>query len=55
MKEKVFVLVFLLLFTATPLYAGPVQNFSFTDLDGKTYTRADLMGTPLVVNIGAHW
>ena len=55
MKEKVMLISFLLLFMAVPLYGGSVQDFSFTDLDGKVYTQANLMGTFLVINIGAHW
>lgn len=51
MKIKLFVF---LLFVILPSSAQAV-DFSFTDLDGKIYTSADLRGTPLVVNVGAHW
>ena len=47
-------LLLICLFAFLPALAQAV-DFSFTDLDGKTYTGADLLGTPLVINIGTHW
>ena len=52
-KRRTFLILFLLI--ASPLYAGSAPEFSFTDLEGKTYTSASLNGTPLVINIGSHW
>jgi len=50
-------LLFLLffLFVPAPLYADTVPPFSFTDLAGTTYRSDDLRGSPLVINVGAHW
>lgn len=47
-------LVMICLFVFLPAIALAV-DFRFTDLDGKTYTGTDLQGTPLVINVGAHW
>ncbi len=55
MNPKLPLLVLLLLLVASPVLAGSIQEFSFTSLDGKTFTSAELKGTPLVVNIGSHW
>lgn len=55
MKKKGALLLFWLLLMVTPLYAGQSSDFSFTGLDGKTYTSFGLKGTALVVNIGSHW
>jgi len=46
--------IMMCLFVFLPAFAQAV-DFNFTDLDGKTYKSADLQGTPLVINIGAHW
>lgn len=54
MKVKATLLVLMLLYTA-PLYAGPIKNFSFTDINGTTYNRSDLKGEPVVIIIGSHW
>ena len=51
MKKTV---IMICLFVFLPAF-GQAVDFSFTDLDGKIYTAADLQGTPLVVNVGAHW
>ncbi len=53
MKEKISLLVLFILFMAAPLHGKPVQNFSFTDFDGKVYTSENLKGKPLVVNIAS--
>ncbi len=55
MKVKVSLLVCILLFITAPLCASPVQDFSFTDIEGKTYYWEDLKGAPLAINIGSHW
>jgi hypothetical protein len=54
-KQLLRVLLALLLLIAVPLYAYAEPEFSFTDLEGNTYTSAGLKGTPLVINIGSHW
>jgi hypothetical protein len=46
--------VLLLLWVPILVSAGSVTEFTFTDLNGTTYTSAGLKGTPLVVNIGSH-
>ncbi|MBU0730820.1 MAG: hypothetical protein KKA70_13870 [Proteobacteria bacterium] len=53
-KKLIFVLLSLLVAASTVCGASPA-DFTFTDLNGKTYTAADLKGTPLVINIGSHW
>jgi len=55
MKLKLPLFFLFLLFISSQAYGGSVQEFSFTSLDGKTFTSSDLKGTPLVVNIGSHW
>ncbi len=55
MLRKVPLIVLLLLLAAGPVHGGSVPVFTFTDLNGKTYTSDNLKGTPLVVNIGSHW
>jgi len=55
MKVKITLLIFMLLFITATLYANPVQNFSFVDINGKIHNWEDLKGIPLVVNIGSHW
>jgi hypothetical protein len=47
--------LFIILLSATPLFAEQAGNFSFHSIDGKSYTAVGLKGTPLVVNIGSHW
>ena len=48
------ILVMFCLFVFLPTIALAV-DFNFSDLDGKAYTGADLLGTPLVINVGTHW
>lgn len=55
MREKASLILLWILLMAAPLYAGQAADFSFTGLDGKTYTAAGLKGTAVVVNIGSHW
>ncbi len=55
MKRKILLQLCLLLLLAAPLYGNSVQDFSFTDITGKTYRWEDIKGKPLVVNIGSHW
>jgi hypothetical protein len=55
MKVNVSLLVFMLLFITAPLSANPIQDFSFTDIDGKTHYWGDLKGAPLMINVGSHW
>lgn len=55
MKEKASLVLLWLLLMVAPLYAGQAVDFSFTGLDGKTYTAASLKGTAVVINIGSHW
>lgn len=55
MKLKLPLFLLLLLVMSSHAYGGSIQEFSFTSLDGKTYTSEGLKGTPLVVNIGSHW
>lgn len=55
MIRKVHPLLLLLLLAAGPLRAGDITSFTFTDLDGTVYSSVDLVGTPLVINIGSHW
>ena len=55
MKVKISLLVFMLVLISAPLCANPVQDFSFTDINGKTHSWNDLKGVPLAVNIGSHW
>lgn len=45
----------MLVLISAPLCANPVQDFSFTDINGITSSWNDLKGVPLVVNIGSHW
>ncbi len=45
----------MLLFITAPLNANPIQDFSFTDIDGKTHYWGDLKGAPLAIIIGSHW
>jgi hypothetical protein len=54
-KQILRVLLLLLFLLAVPLHAKAEPEFSFTDLEGKTYTSSGLKGTPLVINIGSHW
>ena len=55
MKLKLPLFLLLLLIIGGQAYGGSVQEFSFTSLDGKTYTSEGLQGTPLVINVGSHW
>lgn len=55
LKQLLRVLLALLFLFAGPLHAGAEPEFSFTDLEGNTYTSVGLKGTPLVINIGSHW
>ncbi len=55
MTRNLPLLLLFFLFVSTPLYADTVPPFSFTDLTGKTYRSDDLRGSPLVINVGAHW
>lgn len=48
-------LLFLLLLVSTPLHAGTTPQYSFTDINDKTYSSSDLQGTSVVINIGSHW
>lgn len=50
--KKIWVMICLFVFQPAIVLA---VDFSFTDLDGKTYTGNDLKGTPLVINVGTHW
>lgn len=55
MKVKEVLLVLMLLIIATPLFASPVKDFLFTDINGNTRNWEDIKGTPVVINIGSHW
>lgn len=55
MKVKLLFSLLFLLFMGSQAYGGSVQEFSFESLDGRTFTSAELKGTPLVINIGSHW
>jgi cytochrome oxidase Cu insertion factor (SCO1/SenC/PrrC family) len=46
---------FILFITITPLLANQAQDFSFVDINGKTFSWPDMKGKPVVVNIGSHW
>ena len=50
-----YLILFLLLFFSVPLNAGTIPQYSFTDIEGKTYISTDLQGTAVVINIGSHW
>ena len=50
--KKLFVLICLVILM--PSFAFAV-DFSFTDLDGNTYTSSTLKGSPIVINVGSHW
>lgn len=55
MNIQKILLLTLLLILPSSLPASPIQNFSFTDINGKTWSGPDLLGTQMVVNIGSHW
>ena len=55
MKGKGILLVFMFLIITTPLFATSLQDFSFKDINGKTFHLFDMKGKPVVVNIGSHW
>ena len=48
------ILLMICLFVFLPALAQAV-DFTFTDLDGKNYKSGDLKGSPVVINVGAHW
>lgn len=50
-----YLMVFLFLLVSTPLYAETTPQYSFTDINGKTFSSIDLQGTVVVINIGSHW
>ena len=55
MIRTLSLLLLFCLLIAAPLYADTVPPFSFTDITGKTYSSDELRGSPLVINVGAHW
>ncbi|MFZ5765573.1 MAG: hypothetical protein ACOY4H_08250 [Thermodesulfobacteriota bacterium] len=50
---RLFLLLFLFLH-AVPALAARTASFSFTDLDGITYTPENLRGRPLLIYVGSH-
>ena len=47
---------FLLIFLALSVSAEDmVKDFTFKTIDGETISYRSLRGTPLVMNVGAHW
>ncbi len=56
MTRTLSLLLLFCLVLAAPLYAADtISPFSFTDINGKTYSSDELRGSPLVINVGAHW
>ncbi|VAW37767.1 hypothetical protein MNBD_DELTA03-813 [hydrothermal vent metagenome] len=54
MPRKLIILLFFI-FVAVPAYAAASSQFSFQDINGKTYDSAGLKGTALVIYVGSHW
>lgn len=55
-KHKALLCLLLLLFAfpVSPVHAGRKADFSFTDLEGKTYTPQSVKGRPVVIYVGSH-
>ena len=53
MNPKILTFLLLLLLP-TIVQAAPV-DFTFTAVDGTTYSAAQLRGQPVVVHFGSHW
>jgi len=53
MIRKILLLLLLLL---PPALAGAAPTeYTFTDINGTTYTSAQLRGRPVVIHFGSHW
>ncbi len=53
MKHCLFILLFLLFCTEGTAFGRFTPDFSFTDLDGKTYSSVNLKDTPVVLYVGS--
>lgn len=51
--KKILLLSLTLMITGLA-HAGPQPDFSFTDLEGNSYTDESLKGTAVVVYVGSH-
>ncbi len=55
MKRRQRFTLFLFIVFMLSIGRAAATEFNFTSVDGKTYSSADLKGTPIVLHIGTHW